>query len=115
MLGAVADQGTDPLPEVVRAMMAGVVKTHLREAIALLNAPRRSSGHEIAAAWEVLLGAKAPVDIAKGRSPGVEKLRELRVEVAAEVSRCARSRPFFAPGVVLFQVVQLPFAHKPTP
>ncbi|UQA63691.1 DHH family phosphoesterase [Polyangium aurulentum] len=101
LLGAVADLGTDPLPDAVKAMMAGVARTSLREAIALLNAPRRSAEHDIGLAWGVLMAARDPADIAKGRVPGVDKLGAIRAEIAAEVTRCGRSRPYFAPRAVL--------------
>ncbi|MDI1477321.1 hypothetical protein [Polyangium sp. y55x31] len=101
LLGAIADLGAEPLPDVVKGMMGDIPRTSLREAIVLLNAPRRSAAHDIAAAWEVLLRAREPADVAKGRVPGVDKLREIRAEVAAEVQRCARSRPYFAGKVVL--------------
>lgn len=101
LLGAVADLGAEPLPDVVKGMMGGVSRASLREAIVLLNAPRRSAGHDIASAWEVLLRARDPADVAKGRVPGVEKLREARAEVAAEVLRCARARPYFGGNVVV--------------
>jgi single-stranded DNA-specific DHH superfamily exonuclease len=101
LLGAVADLGTEPAPEAVQAMMVGVAKTSLREAIALLNAPRRSAEHDIGVAWNVLLAARDPADVAKGRVPGVDRLQAIRAEVAEEVTRCGRSRPYFAPRAVL--------------
>ncbi len=96
LLGTVADLGTDApfpgLPELLRRYG----RKNVTEAVALLNAPRRHGDHDVATALEVLRQAEAPADIAQGRLPGVERLRAYRAEVAAEVSRCAKTRPLFA-------------------
>jgi hypothetical protein len=101
VLGALADAGTDPLPEVVQAMAKPLPRTATREAIALLNAPKRSAAHDVAAAWSVLRAATGPSDIAQGRVPGVEILRAARADVMAEVARCAKTRPIVGPRAVL--------------
>lgn len=101
ILGTVGDLGTDaPLPgakELIRR--AGI--TAVREAVALLNAPRRHGDHDVATAYAVLRRASSAADIAKGRVPGVDTLQRYRAEVRAEVDRCAKTRPIVSREVAL--------------
>lgn len=101
VLGTVGDLGADaPLPG-VRDLVRRLGVTAVREAVALVNAPRRHGSHDVAAAYAVLQRAQGPADIARGRVPGVDTLERYRVEVRAEVDRCARTRPAFAGDVAL--------------
>jgi hypothetical protein len=101
VLGAVGDLGTDaPLPG-FRDLLRPLGITAVREAVALLNAPRRHGAHDVATAYAVLQRAQSPADIARGRVPGVETLQRYRAEVRAEVDRCAKTRPVFAGEVAL--------------
>ena len=100
-LGTVADLGPDaPFPSIA-AVLARAGKGNVREAVALLNAPRRSAKHELHVAWDVLAAAREPADIARGRVPGVERLQAIRVEVQREVDRCARTPPRFGGDAAL--------------
>lgn len=101
-LGAIGDLGAQaPLLPSVRDWIRRAGVTALREAVALLNAPRRHGDHDIAAAWAVLTKASSAADITKGRVPGVDTLRRYREEVRAEVDRCARTRPIVSREAVL--------------
>lgn len=68
-------------------------KTHVKEAVALLNAARRAASYQPSLALDVLLAARGPADIAKALVPGVDALAACRAEVNAEVLRVARVAP----------------------
>jgi hypothetical protein len=101
VLGTVADLGaTAPMPFLKDALKRAGRKA-VTEAVALLNAARRSSRFAAAQALEVLLRASSAADIAEGRVPGVDALRDCRLEVQHEVARCAKTPPRFAGNVAL--------------
>lgn len=100
-LGAVGDLGADaPLPG-LKELLRHLGKKNVTESVALLNAPRRSSAHDVATAWKVLIEARSPAQIARGEIEGVDLLRERRAEVAAEANRCSRVAPIVRGGVAL--------------
>lgn len=101
VLGTVADLGASaPMPQLPEALRrAG--RTATTEAISLLNAARRSARFEVGLALDVLRAAGSAADISKDRVPGVERLRELRLEVQRETERCARTPPRVVGDVVL--------------
>lgn len=101
VLGTVADLGTDaPLPSLKDALRrAG--RRAVTEAVALLNAARRSSHFAASLALEVLMRAGSASDITEGRVPGVDALRDCRLEVQREVGRCAKTPPRFSGNAAL--------------
>jgi single-stranded-DNA-specific exonuclease len=104
LLGTAADLSLDaPFPSLF-APLAELGRKNVTEAIALLNAPRRSSSGDPRLAWEALSQARSPEDLAKGRVPGVEALREARREVNAEISRSSRAAPKFSGPVALISL-----------
>lgn len=100
-IGSVADLGVDAEIDEVKAIVRRFGRKNITEAVALLNAPRRSATHDVETAFRVLLEAKHPSDIARGRVPGVDRLREARGQVASEMSRCARIAPRISGGFAL--------------
>lgn len=101
LLGTVADLGAElPFPA-MRAALGRHGRRAVTEAVALLNAARRVGSDEVDVALAVLRAARGPADIARGRVPGVERLRAWRAAVQAEVGRCARTRPRFAGAFAL--------------
>lgn len=96
VLGTLGDLGSalkwePPFPD-----MQHVFKTHkkgvLNEAVAQLNAPRRTAAFNVAAAWAALTHAEAsPARLRENR-----ELHDARTEVHAEVKRCARAPPLFS-------------------
>ena len=101
VLGTVADLGTDAsLPSLKDALRRAGRKA-VTEAVALLNAARRSSHFAASLALEVLMRAGSAADINEGRVPGVDALRDCRLEVQREVSRCAKTPPRFSGNVAL--------------
>jgi single-stranded-DNA-specific exonuclease len=101
VLGTIADLGVDaPLPFLKDALRRAGRKA-VTEAVALLNAARRSSQFAAPLALEVLLRAGSASDITEGRIPGVDALRDCRLEVQREVARCAKTPPRFSGSVAL--------------
>lgn len=104
LLGTAADLSLDaPFPELMADAKA-LGKKNVTEAIALLNAPRRSSLGDSRAAWNVLTRASSPSDIAKGLVEGTERLVDARKEVNAEIARCSTAAPKFAGPVALISI-----------
>lgn len=101
VLGTVGDLGTDaPMPFLKEALKRAGRKA-VTETVALLNAARRSSHFAAPLALEVLLRAGEPADIQHGRVPGVDALRDCRLEVQSEVGRCSRTPPRIVGDVAL--------------
>jgi single-stranded-DNA-specific exonuclease len=76
----------------------------LREATALLNAPRRSASADATPALELLLKAAGPQDVTKGDSVEAQLLREAREEVNKAFAQAKRSAPTVAGDVALVRV-----------
>lgn len=111
LLGSVADLGAEArfgaLPDWRKRWRVKDVT----EAIALLNAARRAPDHDVATALAVLLAARSPADVAEGRVPGVDALRAMRAEVAAEVARVARVPPRVVGEVALIRIASRAQIH----
>ena len=94
LLSVVGDLGDrHPFGEALAATIARYKKTHVRDAVSLLNAARRSATYRPEVAYATLAAASGPADIAKGLLPGVAELQAMRAEVNAEVARVARTAP----------------------
>lgn len=94
-VGTHGDLGTTikwepPFPD-LRDTFKQHTKKAVNEAVALLNAPRRTATYDVSSAWEALLAATAPADVT--RAP---RLLEARAQVAAEVERCTHTPPTFS-------------------
>ncbi|NVJ25761.1 hypothetical protein HUW62_31520 [Myxococcus sp. AM011] len=101
VLGTVGAFGTDaPIPFLKDALRRANRKAVV-EAVSLVNAARRSARFAAPRALEVLLRARNAKDISEGRVPGVDELRDCRLEVRREVERCARTPPRLAMSVAL--------------
>ena len=71
------------------------------------RAPERSAArpdHDVATALDVLRTARSPAEIATGHSAGIEGLRAMRAEVAAEVTRFARTAPRIIGDVAVIRI-----------
>lgn len=94
LLATVGDLGDrHPFTSELAPIAARTKKTHVKEAIALLNAARRSAHYRPQLAYDVLAAASSPADIARGTLPGLAELATCRAEVKAEVERVARVPP----------------------
>ncbi|KAH9916583.1 DHH phosphoesterase [Epithele typhae] len=100
-IGTMGDLGTSfkwtpPFPDVRECLRRWTKKT-LGEAVALVNAPRRSAEYDVETAWRALLHCTSPKDLVSPRTGGdVVRLFEAREAVAAETARCSRSPPAFS-------------------
>jgi single-stranded DNA-specific DHH superfamily exonuclease len=101
LLGTVGDLGTNAPFEGMRELLRRYGRTHVTRAVALLNAPRRTEAHDVALAWEVLLRATSPRDIAEGLVAGVDRLEACRAELKRELDRAGRAAPVFSGDIVL--------------
>ena len=75
--------------------MTEVFKTHtkkaINDAVALVNAPRRTSRFDVISAWQALLEAKGPKDILNN-----VRLLKARAEITEEVERQTHTPPKFS-------------------
>ncbi|KAL8705346.1 MAG: hypothetical protein Q9201_001545 [Fulgogasparrea decipioides] len=75
--------------------MTEVFKTHtkkaINDAVALLNAPRRTAKYDVITAWEALLAANSPKDVLKN-----PRLLSARAEINEEVERQTHTAPKFS-------------------
>ncbi|EKM51352.1 uncharacterized protein PHACADRAFT_213194 [Phanerochaete carnosa HHB-10118-sp] len=107
-MGTLGDLGTSfqfppPFPqEDMKACFKKYIKKVINEAISLVNAPRRTATFDVESAWKALLASSGPSDIVNPRrsSPAQlalsKRLHEARLEVTAEVARCAHVAPAFS-------------------
>ncbi|RVU13947.1 DHH family phosphoesterase [Methylobacterium oryzihabitans] len=106
-LGAVGDLGERAsaarFPNVMTgARRFGTVKA-LREAVSLVNAPRRSSRGDASPALRLLLRADSPSDVVSDVSPDGEALRSARAEVKEALDAARTVPPLFAGPVALIR------------
>ncbi len=75
--------------------MTETFKTHtkkaINDAVALVNAPRRTAKFDVISAWQALLEAKSPKDILSNR-----RLLDARAEINEEVERQTHTPPKFS-------------------
>ncbi|KAG9195772.1 mannosyl-glycoprotein endo-beta-N-acetylglucosaminidase [Alternaria panax] len=75
--------------------LAATFKTHskkaVNEAVALVNAPRRSAAYNVRDAWDAVVYATCPSDISNN-----QKLHTASLEVRRETERCTRAAPKFS-------------------
>ena len=77
--------------------------TRLREAVTLLNAPRRSASGDAGPALALLLKAGDPREIVSGEHPETAALQAAREEVKAELDAARRIGPKLRDGVALIR------------
>ncbi|HEY8565435.1 MAG TPA: phosphoesterase [Beijerinckiaceae bacterium] len=99
-LGLVGDLGEKgaarDFPDITTEVRARHSAKALREASALVNAPRRSAGGDAAPALALLLAARGPEDVLSGDHPETAALRAAQEEVKAALDAARRIAPTFA-------------------
>jgi hypothetical protein len=66
-------------------------KKAINDAVALVNAPRRSAAYNVEAAWEAVVSASGPTSIKTN-----QKLEDASFEVRRETERCTHTPPKFS-------------------
>ncbi|KAH7058889.1 DHH family protein [Macrophomina phaseolina] len=95
VLGTQGDLGTTlkwepPFPD-MRHVFKAYTKKSLTDAVAMINAPRRTASFNVPAAWKAVTAAEGPVDLVNHK-----ELNAARAEVQAEVERCTHTAPKFS-------------------
>jgi hypothetical protein len=94
-LGTHGDLGTTlkwqpPFPD-MKLTFSTHSKKSINDAVALVNAPRRSAAYNVADAWNAVISASSPISITKN-----EKLANASLEVRRETERCTHTPPKFS-------------------
>lgn len=94
-LGTHGDLGTTlkwqpPFPDMT-ATFKKYPKKSINDAVALVNAPRRSAAYNVKDAWEAIISVASP-DLIKNN----EKLHKASFEVRQETERCTHTAPKFS-------------------
>ncbi|KAF2128976.1 DHH phosphoesterase [Dothidotthia symphoricarpi CBS 119687] len=94
-LGTHGDLGTTikwepPFPDMTATFKQSSKKA-INDAVALVNAPRRSAAYNVEAAWDVVIAATGPESVRKN-----ETLLDAAYEVRGETERCAHTPPKFS-------------------
>ena len=100
LIGDMAEKAGFPEMEAARRA-CGI--TALRDAVTLLNAPRRSASGDAGPALALLLKASGPKEIISGQHPETEALRAAREEVKAALEAAKRIGPKVRNGVALIR------------
>jgi len=106
-IGLVGDLGeraaTADFPETMGPLRKAHTAKALREAVSLVNAPRRSASGDAGPALRMLLRAHGPRDIVGGIEPDAALLHAARAEVKAAVEAARTVPPLFAGPVALIR------------
>lgn len=106
-LGVIGDFGEKALaafPDLQRAATSASSRAALKAATTLVNAPRRASHGDAAAALSLLLKAEGPRDVTSGRHDETRALEADRDEVARELESARRVAPVFAGNIALLRM-----------
>ncbi|WP_206611598.1 DHH family phosphoesterase [Falsirhodobacter deserti] len=101
-LGLIGDMADGEFPELADAQKL-YGKTALRDAVALVNAPRRTAAADVGPALSLLLRCASPKELLKGGHPETERLRAAKAEVAAELDIAKRTPPKVRGDVALIR------------
>lgn len=104
LIGVFGDLGSADAFEYLAPLVKQYTKTQVRKAVTLLNAARRSSLCDAAAAYAALCEAKNPREIAAKSSASGRKLEGYRKEVQAALEEAGRVAPEFADGFALVRI-----------
>jgi single-stranded-DNA-specific exonuclease len=100
-MGLIGDMA-DGFPE-LEAANTRYGKTALKDAVSLVNAPRRTAAADASPALTLLLEEDGPKAITKGDRPEVAMLRAAKAEVAAELDAAKRVAPKVVGDVALIR------------
>lgn len=104
LVGDLGDRGaTSDFPDLIGPVRKAHTAKALREAVSLINAPRRSATGDARPALRLLLEATGPREIIDGAGPDAERLRAARAEVKAALEAARSVPPLFAGPVALIR------------
>lgn len=101
-LGLIGDMAGEDFPQLADAQ-ARYGKTALRDAVSLVNAPRRTARADASPALALLLRCGSPKDLLKGGHPETALLQAAKAEVAAELDAARRTPPKVRGDVALIR------------
>ncbi|MFC6789132.1 phosphoesterase [Methylobacterium komagatae] len=102
LIGDLGERGAgSDFPDVMALLRKTYTAKALREAVSLLNAPRRSASGDAGPALRLLLRATEPAAVIEGTDPDAEALRAARTEVRAALDAARSVPPLFAGPVGL--------------
>ncbi|SDO57843.1 single-stranded-DNA-specific exonuclease [Methylobacterium phyllostachyos] len=102
LVGDLGERGANgDFPDVMAPLRKTYTAKALREAVSLLNAPRRSASGDAGPALRLLLRATGPADVVAGTDPDAAALRAARIEVKAALDAARGVPPLFAGPVAL--------------
>jgi single-stranded-DNA-specific exonuclease len=103
-IGTLSDLGEKaPFEIIARAKKAYTAK-YLKEATALINAPRRAANYDPESAAQALLNHASPGELVESNSTEVQVLVEARASVKLELDEARKAAPKFAGQVALIQL-----------
>lgn len=102
-LGLIGDMADEGFPELARAE-ARWGKTALKDAVSLINAPRRTAGADAGPALRLLLASDGPKAITRGDSDDARALIAAKAEVRAAVAAARRVAPTVRGDVALIRL-----------
>ncbi|WP_435168416.1 DHH family phosphoesterase [Falsirhodobacter sp. 1013] len=91
-MGLIGDMAAEEFPELAEAQKH-FGKTALRDAVSLVNAPRRTASADAGPALALLLKCASPKELLRGDHPETAVLRAAKAEVAAEMEVAKRVPP----------------------
>ena len=104
VIGTLSDLGEKaPWPLIADAKKKYTAKW-LKEATALVNAPRRASNFDPESAARALMQFDNPKDLCNSDAPDVQTLKEARAEVSAEMLIAKKAAPKFAGQAALITI-----------
>lgn len=101
-MGLIGDMAGDDFPELAAAQER-YGKTALRDAVSLVNAPRRSAAADAGPALALLLRCASPKELLKGGHPETPLLHAAKAEVAAALDGARRIAPKVRDKVALIR------------
>lgn len=101
-MGLIGDMADDGFPELAQAQ-ARYGKTALRDAVSLVNAPRRTARADAGPALHLLLRCDGPKDLLRGGHPETALLHQAKAEVAAALEGAKRVAPRVRGDVALIR------------
>ncbi len=103
-IGLIGDMAEDAGFQELAEAQARWGKTALRDAVSLINAPRRTAAADAGPALRLLLTAGGPKEITKGGEPDALALHAAKAEVRAAMEIAKRAPPLVVGDVALLQL-----------